>query len=58
MGQEGDSMRHLLLQARQLVTEGFDPHARLLQLLTGGAGGLVILLRAQLGAVQLRGQGE
>lgn len=51
-------MHHLLLEAGQLVAEGLNPHACLLQLLTGSAGGLVVLVRAQLGIFQLRGQGR
>lgn len=46
---------HLLLEARQLVAEGLESHARFLQLLPRGAGGLVVLVGAQLGAVELDG---
>lgn len=44
---------HLHLEPRELVAECLHAHARLLQLLARGAGRLVVLVRAQPGAVQL-----
>lgn len=49
---------HLLLQARELIGEGLDPHAGLLQLLPSRAGRFVVLVGAELGGLQLQRKQE